>query len=364
MPEPTIEPSTAAGSWIEGKDGVRVPRVAGVAANYAYWREHGGEWADEYDARKKDQIYYHVQELMLAEYMGRNAERLGGVRVLEFGCGVGRHLRYLSAIPGVEAHGYDQSETMVGEMRRWADEGFVRERVRVGMPTGRLPYADGSFDVVYTAEVLVHVRPEDLPGILGELVRVSRREVLHLETSPWHELVSGEHAGCWYHDLVEAYRGIGVVCERLEGGYSTHSPYRVMVGGQGPAFTWGPVTLGLYRRMEQDLLEGIRAARAGSAAAARAAELEAEREAIASRLEAERRAREGVEAEARRLMGEVEAAHAHASAVARAADERSGDEQRRVASLERELSAARARLAALSAKQQAFIRRARDAMGL
>ena len=41
---------------------------------------------------------------------------------------------------------------MAEGVRRWASQEWFAERVVVGAPTGRLPYADRSFDVVFTAE--------------------------------------------------------------------------------------------------------------------------------------------------------------------------------------------------------------------
>ncbi len=96
--------------------------AAKIAANYEYWREHGGGWASEYDQRKKDQIYYHIQEIMLTEYVGHHAP----AKVLEFGCGPGRHLRNLSRLPGIEVFGYDQSAAMVSGARAADGKAAVR----------------------------------------------------------------------------------------------------------------------------------------------------------------------------------------------------------------------------------------------
>ncbi|MFA6044328.1 MAG: class I SAM-dependent methyltransferase, partial [Phycisphaerales bacterium] len=88
-----------------------------IDENYAYWREHGASWVQEYTQRKRHQVYYHIQEVMLADYVQHSAQIAqqargeGALRVLEFGCGVGRHLANLSRLPGVDAHGYDQSST-------------------------------------------------------------------------------------------------------------------------------------------------------------------------------------------------------------------------------------------------------------
>lgn len=229
----------------------------GVAENYQYWRDHGGDWAAEYARRKTWMVLYHIQELMLTQYVLRHAAgRERPLRVLEFGCGVGRHLFNLRTLPNVDVHGYDQSDSMAGSIRAWAGDAWYGEHVHVGGPTGRLPYDDASFDLVYSAEVLVHVRPEDLPGVLGELMRVCRGHVLHLETSPDYPVFSGVHAGCWRHDLPATYASLGKACETLERGYLAHTPYRVTVA-EPPVFAWDAPIIALYRRLEENIDRGF-----------------------------------------------------------------------------------------------------------
>lgn len=308
-----------------------------VAPNYAYWRAHGGEWEQEYRQRKTTQVLYHIQEMMLTSYMLRTAQASGGrLRVLEFGCGPGRHLRNLVRLPGVEPFGYDQSLSMTRGALAWCEPEWLDTHVRVGMPTGRLPYDDASFDVVYSAEVLVHVRPEDLPGVLSELLRVARRQVLHLEPSPGVEVSSAVHDGCWNHDLPGAYRALGRECEVLPNGYEVHTPFRVALDSE-PPYTWPAEILEMCRRMERDLRAGFRHADEQLAQAwARADE--------ANRLlEAQRTA---FEAQGAALRAELDAERArHAEALARAS------------TLESELAA---RDAALAATREELA--ARDAM--
>ena len=40
-----------------------------------------------------------------------------------------------------------------------------------------LPWADSSFDVVFTSGVLIHVSPDDLPKVMGEIYRVTREYI-------------------------------------------------------------------------------------------------------------------------------------------------------------------------------------------
>ena len=62
-----------------------------IRPNYDYWQENGAFWVEEYTRRKKTQVLYDIQEFILAEYFFHCTP----ARVLEFGCGIGRHLKYL-----------------------------------------------------------------------------------------------------------------------------------------------------------------------------------------------------------------------------------------------------------------------------
>lgn len=252
-----------------------------IQANYQYWRDHGGTWVDEYAQRKKRMVLYHIQELMLTQYMLEHARTSASppLRVLEFGCGVGRHLINLSRLPGVDAHGYDQSHAMVQGVLRWATGEWFGSHISVGSPTGTLPYPDKHFDIVYSAEGLVHVRLEHVEGILKELVRVCRGHILHLETAEHFALCSEAHSGCWRHDLVATYARLGLMCDVLESGYSAHAPYRVTLG-EAPRFTWAPTILEMYRRLERDIDGGFEEIE--RAASARVAESMAAQRALMS----------------------------------------------------------------------------------
>ena len=168
--------------------------MTAIADNYRWWQEQGGSWKAEIERRKRNMPIYHLQEIFLADYL----RRCGPARVLEFGCGYGRHLRYLREIAGLEVFGYEQSAAIV-ESIDWASDAWVTERIATGPPLGRLPYDDNAFDVVFTVSVLIHVRPEDLSGVLGELARVARWQVIHVENNRSARSVttSTAHGGCW-----------------------------------------------------------------------------------------------------------------------------------------------------------------------
>jgi len=94
-----------------------------------------------------------------------------GARVLDFGCGIGNLVWALRKI-GLEAHGIEPSMSAARYSR--APRHCRYEATR------RLPFDDGSFDLVYSHEVLEHLPPEDLRPALSEISRVSRGRTLHM----------------------------------------------------------------------------------------------------------------------------------------------------------------------------------------
>ncbi len=182
--------------------------------NEQWWTQEGQNWFDECQRRRNSVPYYMLQEVFLASYFTHAAP----CKVLEFGCGFGRHLSYLRQIPGLDIHGCDISPTMLASARHLIDdEQWLTEHVTTVPARGRLPYPDKSFDIVYTASVLIHVKPEDVPGIVSELIRVAKRQIFHIENLQTDNTVitCAEHNGCWAHPLRRIYADFGVELKLL-----------------------------------------------------------------------------------------------------------------------------------------------------
>ncbi len=106
-------------------------------------------------------------------------ERLGlsrGTRVLDLGCGFGRHSWQVFHSDGVFLVGADRdhyrlrcARFMLASMRMQGIDGGGSAHV-VMADAARLPFADGSFDVVICSEVLEHL-PDDRAA-LREMARV------------------------------------------------------------------------------------------------------------------------------------------------------------------------------------------------
>lgn len=116
---------------------------------------------------------------MLDRYQAIDPEKLGlmpDVRVLDVGCGSGRHLLELSHNPG-RFVGVDMARQDLRVMRFLLDiekrEGRTKGHLHAVIGAGeRLPFADEFFDLVICTETLEHV-PDD-KAIVRELMRVLR----------------------------------------------------------------------------------------------------------------------------------------------------------------------------------------------
>jgi SAM-dependent methyltransferase len=75
-------------------------------------------------------------------------------KVLDLGCGVGRHLVYLSQ-QGFETHGLDISSTGVERCRKELERHQVQATVQVADMLA-IPYPDQSFDWVLSVQVIYH----------------------------------------------------------------------------------------------------------------------------------------------------------------------------------------------------------------
>jgi SAM-dependent methyltransferase len=93
-------------------------------------------------------------------------------RILDFGCGYGRSLIALLEA-GYDVWGVDVSEREAESARTsLLAKGLDSGRVAVLDPLGRSPYPDGSFDVIFSEQVLEHVA--DIERVVTEIDRLLR----------------------------------------------------------------------------------------------------------------------------------------------------------------------------------------------
>lgn len=102
--------------------------------------------------------------------ISRYGERRRVRRILDAGCGIGRHVGFF-AEQGLDACGVDLSPDAVGVAKRWLRRRGLKADVGVA-DLARLPFPDGHFDAVVSFGVLDHIPFPDAKRIVGELSRV------------------------------------------------------------------------------------------------------------------------------------------------------------------------------------------------
>lgn len=94
----------------------------------------------------------------------------GARRVLDLGCGAGRHTVFL-AREGFETHGFDIAENGLANTREWlARENLSAELQRGDMET--IPYPDEFFDAVVSIYVIYHKTLAGMQRVVAEIHRV------------------------------------------------------------------------------------------------------------------------------------------------------------------------------------------------
>ena len=98
------------------------------------------------------------------------------IKVLEVGCNIGQQLFGLEKIGFKNLYGVELQHTAVSV----AHSRFPQFNIIQGSGFD-LPFKDSYFDLVYTSGVLIHIAPENLSKIMGEMVRVSKKFIWGLE---------------------------------------------------------------------------------------------------------------------------------------------------------------------------------------
>ena len=123
------------------------------------------------DPRRSAEALYvdqHPESRVSSSILAFVRERAGR-RIIDFGCGTGGYAALLRR-SGFDVTAVDRNPAYVAAA---ASLGVPAQRVN-----GALPFPDGAFDTLLMIEVLEHVPDDDLEGVLAEIRRVVRRNVL------------------------------------------------------------------------------------------------------------------------------------------------------------------------------------------
>ena len=119
--------------------------------------------------RKEGKIFVKVHEYMgnlVKQFKKRKVKR-----VLDLGCGTGRHVIYL-AKKGFEVYGLDISAHGIKTTKEWLKKEKLKASLRIGDIYKKLPYKNNFFDAVISVQTLHHARIRDIRRLIKEIERV------------------------------------------------------------------------------------------------------------------------------------------------------------------------------------------------
>jgi SAM-dependent methyltransferase len=167
----------------------------------------------------------------------------GGTRLLDLGCGAGRHA-FEAARRGARVVALDADRAELGRVAAvaaaMAEAGELPPSASIATVAGdatAMPYPDDAFDIVIAAEVLEHIRPDQ--QAMGEIRRVLRPGGLAAVTVPawlpericWllsddYHNVPGGHLRIFTRQELEAkLRRAGLSVGGHHHAHALHSPY-------------------------------------------------------------------------------------------------------------------------------------------
>jgi SAM-dependent methyltransferase len=136
-------------------------------ANRRGWAERSGPYSPTYYAELGPNEVSETLAAVFDHYVADDA------RVLEVGCGSGRHLEYLRRQGYEDLTGVDINPDAVAAMADHYPRLAGTATVHVDALESFLPdQPDDAFDAVYSVETLQHVHPDD-ERVFDELVRVT-----------------------------------------------------------------------------------------------------------------------------------------------------------------------------------------------
>lgn len=92
-------------------------------------------------------------------------------RILDLGCGLGRHTVYLTR-EGFDVYGFDISEEAINKTRFLLQAEGLDAHLVVGSMYEQLPYEDNFFDAVICIRALHHGTIDNIRGAINEIERV------------------------------------------------------------------------------------------------------------------------------------------------------------------------------------------------
>jgi len=123
----------------------------------------------EYKFKKEGKVYFESQEDMPG--MVKLFKKRGVRKVLDLGCGSGRHTVYF-AKNGFNTYGLDIAPVGLKITKDWLKQEGLRANLKLSSIFNRLPYKDNFFDAIISIQVINHGRIESIRKLIKEMERI------------------------------------------------------------------------------------------------------------------------------------------------------------------------------------------------
>jgi ubiquinone/menaquinone biosynthesis C-methylase UbiE len=167
-----------------------------------YWLEKGKVYRQEFRYNKK----FKLQEQKIVEYLKKNTFFS---TVLEVGCGFGRITKIiLSNFPEVTEYvAVDLSPHQIENARNYITGSDKSGVVRFIVSDIQSLEMNSKYDLVIAPEVLLHILPSEIKGVLVKMVGWSKKNVVNID---WYEDVVPRKAAPhnFIHEYEKLYRDI------------------------------------------------------------------------------------------------------------------------------------------------------------
>jgi ubiquinone/menaquinone biosynthesis C-methylase UbiE len=106
-----------------------------------------------------------------------------GSRILDLGCGTGRHIVHLSRL-GFDMYGFDASQKALSLTEEWLAKENLEANICKHQMQRTFPYDDNFFDAVISIQVIHHNLIKDIRKTINEIERVLRSSGILFVTVP------------------------------------------------------------------------------------------------------------------------------------------------------------------------------------
>lgn len=137
--------------------------------------EQLARWQGQFGLDYQDRNPYEPRSAV--PYFERVAHGREIESILEVGCNLGSKLgAWLTVLPNAQVRGIEPNASAAAKAR--AVPGVFQV---IECDAYALPFADATFDLVFTSGVLMHVPPGEIARATNEIVRVAKKYVLAIE---------------------------------------------------------------------------------------------------------------------------------------------------------------------------------------